>query len=82
MTYHYLSFILLVVVCLHWPRLISRPRLIAILTELGLMIMLGSGYSAPKPCPMQIPIGSVHNLSGSAKINYKGNAFSTLIQLN
>ena len=50
--------------------------------ELGLMIMLGSGYSAPKQSPMQISIGSVHNLSGSAKINHKGNAFSTLIQLN
>ena len=47
-------------VCLHWPRPRLRPRLIPIPMGLGLMIILGSGYSGHVPRPMQISIGSVN----------------------
>ena len=33
------------------------------------MIMLGSGYSGPRPRPMQISIGSVHILSVSLSVS-------------
>ena len=52
-------------VCFHCSRPISRPRLIPIPMELGLMIVLGSSYRGPRLRPMQISIGSEHILSVS-----------------
>ena len=57
------------IVCLHWPRPRLKQRLIPVPMELGLMIMFCSGYTGPRPRPMQISIGSVHTVSASVSVS-------------
>ena len=42
--------------------------------ELDLMIMLESGYSGPRPKPIQISIGSVHIFSVLVSVSVTGRA--------
>ena len=51
-----------VMVCLHWPKQLSR------LTELGSLTMYGSVHAEPGPRLMQISIASVHILSVSVSV--------------
>ena len=55
--------------CVHWPRLRPRPKLIPVPMELGLVIMLRSGYSEPRDRLMQISTGSAHILSVSVSVS-------------
>ena len=49
-----------------------RTRLIPVPMKLGLVIMLGSGYSGPILRPMQISIGSVRILSIQVSVSMSG----------